>query len=1255
MHQVRQHYRFLFPIMLSILLGVEWGSAQSPKAPTTAPKVPTTAPKVPTIVSYAMRHKTPAEIETAFSPLVESAPNVHMQSDNENGRLVLEGPPWAHQLLAQVLQRLDQAPTVDTVPANVANSDAATSNSPSSSTVRLLPPKAQPGSPVRLPDTQQIEKSPVPANVESVRRILPLPTGQSKAIRDHVLRLFGERLQVSNGQTAQGSNGIIPGQFSMTTSSGILRIGFDLDREDVLLDGPANVVDQFGRLLTAIVQRFQRQSTALTNQPQQRVLMLRREVQPGVKQLIDSSQNNRSPSQVPDTDGAALGDQRSRMLFRLTGIQQASTQAAQDLPPPTSNPQSDTNRSEPAAPRPIPPSLPQLEGVEVETLPDLDAIILRGRDQDLDQLSEIIRELELLSRQTQPAIEVIYLQHTHSQGISDLIEQTQESLLGTRQGRAIVTPLGKPNALLLLGWGDAVAALKELIAKLDQPVPPESQFNLFRLKYASAAALQRTINSFFARRQGDLAPQVMSTIDIRTNSLIVHAAPRDMIEVARLVERLDTIDGETVQRTRVFEIQNSLAADVAETLRNTIDGTNSAATSTAMELMLDDRGQSIISGILENIQITVDARKNNLIISAPAENFDVIEALIEKLDSPGMVAKIKIFPIQNGDAASLIQTLRSLLPSRAGADPVTSAQLSSSPGESSLAPLRFTVDIRSNSIIATGSDGDLRIVDALLLRLDEADAMQRQNTVYQLKNSPAVDVALAINEFLRNTRQVENASPAVLNPYAQLEKEVVVVPEPVSNKLIVSATPRYFNEVRMMIEKLDEQPPQVMIQVLIAEVLLNNTDEFGVELGIQDSVLFDRSLLGDLLTVTSTTNVTSPGGAVTSTTQDNVISATNEPGLNFNSTDPLGNSGSAQAIANAANIGGQGISNFDLGRANAELGFGGLVLSASSENVSVLLRALEESRRLEVLSRPQVLTLDNQPAFIQVGQRVPRITGSTINQIGQQNTITLENVGLILGVTPRISPEGNVTMEIDAEKSEVGPESEGIPVSATADGTVVRSPRVNVASAQATVSAADGETIILGGLISNNRKQHHRKVPWLGDLPLIKHLFRYDSVSNRRAELLIILTPHIVRSPADMERLKQTEMARMSWCACDVFNLHGEIVSDPTTESLFSGNYQDFGVDVIYPHDDPRGQNMVMEPSEIPNEMSVLQPAHSSMQNPVINGSGNIMDNTMETTVENLADPIWSASPMPDNTLPPGRLSSPDTMLSAPNAIGSGL
>jgi len=1220
MPPIRLHYvrpYCLYALALSFVV-MTLGSATA-QPPLAAPK----NQDVASTVSYAVRFKSASDIEAVFAPLLADSSHAQLKIDEKRDRVILHGPPWAHELMEQILDRIDRP-----------SSDQAIVSGPP---VRLPPPE-RPASP-SLSQTSPSQASPRSnQNIAAARRLFPLPSGSTASVHRDVLKLLGERLAVERDES---------GALVIGTPKGVLRVGFDLARDDVLVDGPATVVDQFGRLISVLSRRYSASNTRSGPQEQQRVLMLQRNVQPKVQQMMRSVPDSNAGS---NSEGAAAGDHRAKMLFRLTGIAQDQTiqgnasqgepaanaaPTTEELPPPG---------GAPSQPRPsdVAPSLPQLEGVEVETLPDLDAIILRGRDQDLDQLAEIIRELEQLSQKTQPAIEIVELQFTSSQKVANLIEQTQESLIGNRQGRATVTPLGKPNALLLLGWGDAVSALKELIAKVDQPINPETQFNLYRLRHATAATLQDTIQDFFANRDGELTPSIELTVDPRTNSLIVHAAPRDMLEITRLVDRLDTVEGEVVLRTRVFPIQNSLAIDIAETLRETINAPDSSARSTAMELILDGRTEPlrIVSGILDNVQITVDARKNNLIISAPAENFEVIEALIRELDGPGMVAKIKIFPIQNGDAASLVETLRSLLPSQAGADPLSSAQLSSSPGESSLAPLRFTVDVRSNSIIGTGSAGDLQIVDALVTRLDEADAMQRQNTVYQLKNSPAVDVALAVNEFLRNTRRVENASPGSINPYAQLEKEVVVVPEPVSNKLIVSATPRYFDEVRRMIEKLDEQPPQVMIQALIAEVVLGDAAEFGVELGIQDSVLFDRSLLGDLLTVTSSTQNSTAGG-VTTNTQDVVVAAANEPGLNFNSIDPLGNSGSAAALANAAAVGGQGISNFAVGRGNDELGFGGLVLSASSQNVSVLLRALKETRRMEVLSRPQVLTLDNQPAFIQVGQRVPRITGSTITQIGQQNTIELENVGLILGVTPRISPEGNVTMEIDAEKSEVGPESEGIPVSVSVDGTVVRSPRVNVASAQATVSAADGETIILGGLISNNRKQLHRKVPWLGDLPLLKHLFRFDSVSNRRSELLIILTPHVIRSSADMDRLKQTEMARMSWCACDVFDLHGEIIGDPHAGPLFSDALGSCETEIIYPHIDPRGQRSITPELTAPQ---VGSPMNSSevieMAPPSYQAEPMVVPQTesMGSGLTPVPDPMYPATDVYSPSLQEGRL-----------------
>jgi type II secretion system protein D len=659
---------------------------------------------------------------------------------------------------------------------------------------------------------------------------------------------------------------------------------------------------------------------------------------------------------------------------------------------------------------------------------------------------------------------------------------------------------------------------------------------MFSLKHASANQVETTIQQFLSNR-GGLGPEVNITADPRTNTVIVNAAPRDLQEVTKLIERLDAGTSESVNQARVIQLKNALAADVSQTITQAITaargGTGTQRSAALEMLMTGPDGKSVAaSGLLEDVRLTPDVRTNRIFITGPPDSVPLVEQLIRSLDeSPAAAAQIKVFQITNGDATDLVQVLRSLFPEQAAVSTVP--QLATAEGESALVPVRFSVDVRTNSIIATGTSGDLRIIEVLLLRLDEADSQERVNEVYRLKNSPALDVANAVNSFLRSERVVNQAAPGRQNPFAQIESEVVVVPEPVGNALIISATPRYFEQIMELVEGLDAQPPQVMIQVILAEVELDNRHEFGVELGLQDSLLFDRSLMSNILT----------------------------PGFDFNNK-PLGNSSSATSLATAGNVGGQALSHFALGRVSDDTDFGGMVLSASSENVSVLLRAMNQSRSLEILSRPQIMTLDNQPAFIQVGQRVPRIVGTSINQVGQVNTVELENVGLILGVTPRISPEGMVVMEIDAEKSEVGPEIEGIPVSTSADGTVIRSPRVNITTAQTTVSSASGQTIVIGGLITTSNTSLSRRVPWLSDVPVLGHLFRFDGNRNQRKELLIILTPHVVRGPSEAEYIKQVEMARMSWISCDIFNWMN-------TDTTVTGQLDSLTVPTIYPDQTP--------------------------------------------------------------------------------------
>ncbi len=813
--------------------------------------------------------------------------------------------------------------------------------------------------------------------------------------------------------------------------------------------------------------------------------------------------------------------------------------------------------------------------VQIEYIPGLDAFVVRGNARDVQRVVAIIEQIERVSVENEPRLEIVHLRHVASQQMAELVRQIYEDILLPRQGRVSITELVKPNALLLIGQGDSVQTVIDLIERLDQPVQPGTQFEVYRLKHAGAQTAQATLQEFFADRPA-LGTRVLVTADFRTNSILVQGSPRDVAEALLLLRKIDSPENQTVNELRVFPLQNSLASDLAPVLltavgqqvtgvpglpQQQLTGPQAEPRSSTLRfLTIDAAGQrKIDSGILTDVRITPDPRANALLVSAPPESMELVATLIRQLDQvPAARSQMKVFTIVNGDAFSLALVLQDLFGQQqfGGLPGFGAGGLVA--GETSLVPLRFSVDQRTNSIIASGSGDDLLVVEALLLRLDEDEVRDRETVVYRLKNAPALDVAAAIQDFLFQQRDVLMLDPNLVNPFERLEREVVVVSEPVTNSLIVSATPRYFEEVRKIIDQLDARPPMVLIQVLLADITLAGTDEFGIELGLQSSVLFDRGLVGN--------------GIV-------------GPGFRFAPGEIPNDSPASRGV-----VGPQGYSSFGVGRSNSALGFGGLVLSASSDSVAFLLRALRQRRRVDVLARPQVMTLDNQPAFIQVGQRVPIVSGTATNQFGQTNQVTLENVGLILGVTPRVSPENVVVMEIDAERSEVGPEAEGIPIAFGPTGEVIRSPRINTTTAQTTVSARNGQTIILGGLIQPNRSTVRRTVPVLDSIPVVKHLFRYDVEEVEKNELLIIMTPHVVRSEADADRLKAIEAARMNWCLQDVERIHGDL-------GLHGAPYgmEEVEVRVIRPETDEQG-NLIFPELIKPAQESESLPAPPSRQ-----------------------------------------------------------
>ncbi len=832
----------------------------------------------------------------------------------------------------------------------------------------------------------------------------------------------------------------------------------------------------------------------------------------------------------------------------------------------------DPNRRQTVVSGDLPALIANLRGeVTIEAIPDLGVVILRGNDQDVQAVRQVIETLENLSAGQQPVIELLQLEHVDSAALATLLEDVYGRLATVRNrgtetpSRVAIIPIVKPNAILVIAPEGEMDAVLDLASQLDQPVAPATEFQVFRLRSALASQAAATVETFYNERAG-LGARATVIADIRTNSLIIAARARDLEEIGALIRRIDRDESAWVNQMKVFPLRSAAAEELAEVINTAIQsvinpqsaqqqgnlaGAGAAGGAAAQDLIaarsavlefIDASGESpqlLRSGLLADIRVTPDPRTNALLVSAGEQSLPLIEALIRQLDRPAAAESVvKVFSLENSDATSVVELLDSLFGLEDQGNQQNAApgiQLAGTGEGASLIPLRFATDVRTNSVIATGSGDALQVVEAILLRLDESDVRQRETTVIKLKNAPATEVATAIQQFLTSQRELVQINENLVSTIELLEREIIVVPEPVSNSLLISSTPRYYDEIRRIVTKLDEAPPQVIIQAMLVEVTLDNADEFGIELGFQDSTLFDRSIT----TINETLNTVIQGTGGQQIQSQEIISQSSTPGFNFNNQ-PLGNN----TAANPSSIGTQGLGNFALGRTNADLGFGGFVFSASSANVSVLLRALSAKRTIQVLSRPQIRTLDNQRAQVQVGQEVPVVNGVTTNGLQVSPQIVRENAGLILTVVPRISPDGNVVMDVAAERSEFT--GAGVPVYIDATtGASIESPIKEITTAVASVSVPTGQTIVLGGIITRTDDTLERKVPWLGDIPYLGQLFRYDSTRTLRRELLVFLTPRVIYSDADSELIKQVEADRLHYIEHEAESMHGPLYSVP--------------------------------------------------------------------------------------------------------------
>ncbi|MCA9065187.1 MAG: hypothetical protein KDA96_19095, partial [Planctomycetaceae bacterium] len=860
---------------------------------------------------------------------------------------------------------------------------------------------------------EQAPQEPPPKKADPVRtQIVTLQKGSAREVARSLYMAFEKRAVLQKEGVAGFPTFAVlerePVEGEEVPPAVLFRVGIDETANKLMIEAPAARLEQLVKLVEALDR-----PVSITGEDAIRV--------------------------VP-SNGASEEDVQklSNQLRRMSAVQENAERAA-------------VAAGEQPASDELPSAIPRSD-VVIQVVPGADAMLLQGAEKDLERVEAIIRRLEEVSTGSLADVHFQPLKNANSEAMAELLESVYEELAELRQRNgqneksASFLPVVQPNAILVLAPSLDLPDIQRLIARLDQPLSPDLEFQVFSLRSAIASQVLTALETFYEER-GGLGTRVRAFADVRTNSIVVQARPNELAEVAKLIQGVDSETSGSVNQMQVFPLKNALAEELSQTINTAIQsvvnppqqtqgtggggfggfgGTTGSqqlrdSKSVALEfLTTDGNAQRLIrSGIMVDVRVNPDVRSNSLIVTAPEASMGLMGALITQLDrAPNAEAEIKVFTLRNADAEQTVDLLTTLFENQNQQDALGVNIAGTADSSSSLIPLQFSADIRTNTVLAVGSAESLAVVEAILLRLDTDSARQLITKVIPLQNAPAEIISTVLVDYLEQQTSLQDGSEDLISNIERMRREVLVAPDANSNTLIVTASsPEYFSQMEEIIARLDAEPPQVVISAMLVEVTLDQTDEFGIELGFQDPLLLTRGL-------TSTT----AGGVTT-------LSSVGTPGLNFNNTAlALGNNSSA---VRPGLVGSQGLSNFSMGRQNTDLGFGGFVFSAQSDAVNVLLRALAARRTVQILSRPQVTATHNNEALINVGQNIPVVEGVSItgNGIVQPN-VNRYPTGIILQVTPRVRADGVIAMDVYAEKSSVDKAAIAVYVDATTGNSV---------------------------------------------------------------------------------------------------------------------------------------------------------------------------------------------------------------------------
>ncbi len=454
-----------------------------------------------------------------------------------------------------------------------------------------------------------------------------------------------------------------------------------------------------------------------------------------------------------------------------------------------------------------------------------------------------------------------------------------------------------------------------------------------------------------------------------------------------------------------------------------------------------------------------------LIITDVQSNIKRLQEIVAALDVEGVGEVISYVPLRAAYATEIVKSLIAVFP----------------PQRPGIMAIRIVADERTNSVILMANEQQTIHIKKLIGFMDKDIPRSGSSlNVYRLQNGNAEDMVKVLMNLPKEvSKDPKDPKQAGAAKTPVLSKDVNVVADKATNTLIITADREDYKVLEGVIQKLDVPRPMVYIEALIMEVSVNKNFKVGVEWrGLKDIGSADLKNLGP--------NATAIGMA--GFTGQSIIPQLNTQGI------PVMPGGLSLGVIGAAiNIGG-----------------------VAFPNIGAVIQAFKEDSDVSILSTPQLLTLNNEDAEINVGKNVPYITRTDTSAVvpGQTfgSSYEYKDVGVILKITPNINEDQFVRLKIDQQ------------VTALADATTTATPTTLKRTAKTTVVIKDNETVVIGGMIDDTTSVDTVGVPCIGDIPVVGWLFKTMNRSRAKSNLFVFITPHIVRNQAEAAAIYEKKL-----------------------------------------------------------------------------------------------------------------------------------